>query len=70
MKRNESYLKARMEREVPISVIVEQCLSLQGKTEQEQDELREQYAKEILSKYPAKEKKKRPSLDSRSGERL
>ena len=64
MKRNESYLKACMEREVPISVIVEQCLSLQGKTEQEQDEMREQYAKEIVSKFPMKTKKSQTSSET------
>ena len=58
MKRNESYLKAFLERDVPISVIVEQCLSLQGKTEEEQNALREQYASEIESKYPLKAKQK------------
>lgn len=58
MKRNESYLKAFLERDVPISVIVERCLSLQGKIEEEQNALREQYASEIESKYPLKAKQK------------
>ena len=58
MKRNEAYLKACLERDVPISVIVEQCLSLQGKSEEEQDALREQYAKDVESSYPIKANEK------------
>lgn len=58
MKRNEHYWRACTERAVPISVKVEQCLSLQGKTEEEQNALREQYASEIESKYPLKAKQK------------
>ncbi len=51
MKCNESYMKACMERNVPISVLKENALKLQGKTEQEQDEMREVWAKEIQEKY-------------------
>lgn len=56
MKCNEAYCKACMERNVPISVLKENALKLQGKTEKEQDEMREAWAKEILEKYPPKKK--------------
>ena len=54
MKRNESYLRACMAKEVPVSVLVANAKALQGKTEQEQDEMREAWAKEIMAKYPNK----------------
>jgi len=55
MKCNKSYMIACMEREVPISVLKSKALALQGKTEAEQDEMREEWAKEIMEKYPLKE---------------
>lgn len=52
MKCNDAYLKAYLERKVPVSVLEENALALEGKTEQEQDEMRERWAKEIVLKYP------------------
>ena len=57
MKRNEAYFTACMERKVPISVKAENAMKLQGKTEQEQDEMREAFAREIVAKYPLKTEK-------------
>lgn len=57
MKRNEAYFTACMERKVPISVKVENAMKLQGKTEQEQDDKREVFAREIVEKYPLKTQK-------------
>ena len=54
MKCNTAYLKAVLGHQVPISVLAENALALEGKTEQEQDEMREQWAKEIAAKYPEK----------------
>ena len=51
-----SYCKVHMEREVPTSVWVEQAKQLIGKTPEEQDAMREQWAKEIEAMYPLKEK--------------
>ena len=56
MKCNESYLKAVLARKVPISVLERNALALQGKTEEEQDAMREVWAKEILEKYPVRQK--------------
>lgn len=52
MKCNDAYLKACLERKVPISVLEENANALEGKTEREQDEMRERWALEILRKYP------------------
>ena len=52
MKCNSAYLKVCLERRVPVSVLVENALALEGKSEQEQDEMRETWAKEIEAKYP------------------
>ena len=54
MECNTAYLKACLERKVPISVLVENALALQGKSEKEQDEMREKWAMEIIEKYPKK----------------
>lgn len=56
MKFNKSYYTACMTRKVPISVLAENGRALEGKTEKEQDEMREAWAKEILEKYPPKKK--------------
>ena len=55
MKRNERYMKAVLERKVPTSVLIEQAQLLKGKSEQEQNDLREKWAEEILEKYPMKQ---------------
>ena len=55
MKRNEHYMKAVLERKVPTSVLIEQAQLLKGKSEQEQNDLREKWAEEILEKYPMKQ---------------
>lgn len=52
MKCNNAYLKACLERKVPISVLEENANALEGKTEQEQDEMREKWALDIQKKYP------------------
>lgn len=52
MKCNDAYLKAYLERKVPISVLEENANALEGKPEKEQDEMREKWASEILKKYP------------------
>ena len=54
MKCNKSYLRACTEREVPLSVLKKNALKLLGKTEAEQDEMREIFAKEIEATYPLK----------------
>lgn len=54
MKCNRSYLQACTEREVPLSVLKENALKLPGKTEAEQDEMREMFTKEIEATYPLK----------------
>ena len=54
MKCNEAYLKAVLSREVPISVLAANALALEGKDEHEQDRLREEWAKDILEKFPPK----------------
>ena len=56
MKCNESYLKAVLERKVPVSVLERNAIALQGKKETEQDEMREVWAKEIMEMYPARKK--------------
>ena len=56
MKCNTAYLKAVLAKQVPVSVLAKNALALEGKTEQEQDEMREAWAKEIMAKYPDREK--------------
>ena len=56
MKFNKAYFEACTRRQVPTSVLVANALALEGKTEQEQDEMREVMAKEIVEKYPLKER--------------
>ena len=56
MKCNTAYLKAVLAKQVPVSVLAENALALEGKTEQEQDEMREAWAKEIMAKYPDRKK--------------
>lgn len=52
MKINENYFRVWLERDVPTSVLLEKARILRGKTEKEQDELREMWAKEFEAKYP------------------
>lgn len=54
MKFSESYCKACITRKVPLSVLVANGRALEGKSEEEQYEMREAWAKEILEKYPPK----------------
>lgn len=54
MKVCEAYLQAVLEHDVPVSVLAENAKMLIGKSEQEQNRLREAWAMEIKEKYPIK----------------
>lgn len=49
---SEKYCKACSERDVPVSILVEHMLACKGKTPEEQRMLKDQFADEILKKYP------------------
>ena len=55
MKRNESFFKACTERKVPYSLLAKLCVGLDEKTPEEQDSIREEWAKKIEATYPYKE---------------
>ena len=54
MKVCEAYLQAVLEHDVPVPVLAENAKMLIGKSEQEQNRLREAWAMEIKEKYPIK----------------
>lgn len=56
MKCNTAYLKAVLAKQVPVSVLAENAMALEGKNEKEQDEMREEWAEEIRAKYPDRKK--------------
>ncbi len=53
---SEKYCKACMERDVPASILVKQMQAYDGKAPEEQRALKDQFAEEILKKYPKKQR--------------
>lgn len=54
---SEKYSKACMARDVPASILYENMMECRGKTPEEQVALKDQFAAEILDKYPPKHRR-------------
>ena len=55
---HEGYARAVSHRAVPFSVIARNHEMMEGKTEEEQNKLKDKFTQEILEKYPLKDKYK------------
>ena len=54
MKRNEAYYQACTARKVPVSVLAQVYEEIKDKNPEEQDSIREEWAKRIEAEYPYK----------------